>query len=81
MQGVGKNGPPVWRRISSQGLLWWQAQVTMKSDPTDPVQYIFLQGVVGIGDKGDIAVDDIDVTTGPCSMYLSTLWLCFFGDL
>lgn len=61
------NGLPVWKRTTSQGLSWWKAQISWSSDPSDPITNFVLEGVVGSGTKGDIAVDDISVTSGPCS--------------
>lgn len=57
----------VWRRVSTQGLVWWNAQVTLTSDPVSPITNVVLEGVVGAGDKGDIVVDDMAITTGACS--------------
>jgi len=62
--------------VSSQGLLWWNAQVTLTSDPTSPVTNVVLEGVVGKGDKGDLVVDDIDITSGACSKHFSQHFLC-----
>lgn len=56
--------------MSTQGLVWWNAQVTIKSDPVSPYTYVVLEGVVGDGDKGDIVVDDMDIKTGACSKSL-----------
>ena len=63
----GSSETLVWRRISTQGLVWWKAEVTLKSDPRSPITNVILEGVVGDGDKGDIVVDDMDIKTGACS--------------
>lgn len=70
LQSSTNYGSPVWRRVSTQGLRWWKAQVTLVSDPTSPVSNIVLEGVVGGGENGDIIVDDMDVSTGACSKSL-----------
>lgn len=77
LQGPNRNGLPVWRRIFTQGLLWWQAQVTLTSDPNDPVTNVLVQGVAGDGSNGDIVIDDIDITTGACSKIFCYIVHCY----
>ncbi|XP_067654505.1 MAM and LDL-receptor class A domain-containing protein 2-like [Haliotis asinina] len=60
---VNSLGAPIWTRKSNQGNSWKVAQVTIKSQSA--FQLVF-EGVVGSGYRGDIAIDDVNVTAGPC---------------
>eukprot|EP00117_Sycon_ciliatum_P042503 scpid2178/ scgid30914/ MAM and LDL-receptor class A domain-containing protein C10orf112 len=51
----------VWSKSGDQGYFWHRADVTVRS--TSPYHYV-LEGVVGTGSAGDIAVDDISLTRG-----------------
>ncbi|KAH3887672.1 hypothetical protein DPMN_011690 [Dreissena polymorpha] len=62
-------GNPVFSQSGTKGQDWKSALVTI----TSAVQYqLVIEGVVGGGYLGDIAVDDITMTTGTCqtSKYL-----------
>jgi len=64
----------LWTRTGSQGLAWWKAQVNIMSDPNNPVTQIGLQGVVGTGTKGDVVIDDINMTSGSCRKFVCNPW-------
>ncbi|KAK0068562.1 MAM and LDL-receptor class A domain-containing protein 2, partial [Biomphalaria pfeifferi] len=53
-----------WFRQGTQGKQWNQANIHFTISSS---YKIFIEGVVGSGPKGDIAIDDITVTSGNCS--------------
>ncbi|XP_078334103.1 MAM and LDL-receptor class A domain-containing protein 1-like [Crassostrea virginica] len=57
-------GNPVWKRRGNQGNQWRQAQVTVSL--AVPFNFVF-EGKVGNSYRGDIALDDVKLTNGPCS--------------
>ncbi|ESO97870.1 hypothetical protein LOTGIDRAFT_152977 [Lottia gigantea] len=56
-------GRPIWSRKSNQGNSWNVAEIDVKSPKS--YQLVF-EGVVGDGYRSDIAIDDLNVTTGSC---------------
>lgn len=56
-------GKPIWTLSGNQGLQWRKAQVTVSS--TTGYQLSF-EGIVGSGYKSDIAIDDINLSSGVC---------------
>ncbi|XP_069133149.1 MAM and LDL-receptor class A domain-containing protein 1-like [Argopecten irradians] len=57
-------GQPVWKRTGNQGSAWRRSQFTLTG--TGALQVV-LEASRGTGYQGDIAVDDISLTAGPCS--------------
>eukprot|EP00795_Rhopilema_esculentum_P002911 gene2911-1150_t len=55
-------GLPSWSAIGQQGEEWLQAHVNIYKNST----VVVFEGVIGTGFKGDIAIDDILVRSGPC---------------
>ncbi|XP_019645259.1 PREDICTED: uncharacterized protein LOC109486004 [Branchiostoma belcheri] len=67
--------PPVWTRQGAQGDAWRLAYVAVTGSAT---QYqIALEGKIGTGHEGDIAVDDIIVTNGACPV-IDWSHTCYF---
>ena len=57
-------GPRIWSRSGNQGDEWLVAQVNVWS-PIRPFR-ISYEGTVG-GNKGDIAIDDVQIFNGKCA--------------
>ncbi|XP_055996867.1 MAM and LDL-receptor class A domain-containing protein 1-like isoform X2 [Ostrea edulis] len=59
------NGTTVFYEFDNKGNQWNQAEVTLLASQSSasPIQFV---GTRGTGFRGDIAVDDIQVTTGEC---------------
>ena len=52
-----------WSKVGPQGDKWTQASRTVQSN----IDYVLtIEGIVGNGFQGDIAIDDIQVASGPC---------------
>ncbi|KAL8608892.1 hypothetical protein ACOMHN_065230 [Nucella lapillus] len=54
---------PVWTKNVAQGTQWVPAQATVQA--TGPYK-IVMEGVVGSGTHGDIAIDDLAIRNGSC---------------
>ena len=59
------NGPRIWTLKGDQGDEWLIAQVTVWS-PLRPFRLTF-EGTGGSGNKGDIAIDDVEIFNGRCA--------------
>ena len=57
----------LFQKNGTQGNVWKNANITL---PTYKSLSLMFEGIVGSGYRGDIALDDISVSIGPC-----------FGDL
>ncbi|XP_033751986.1 MAM and LDL-receptor class A domain-containing protein 1-like [Pecten maximus] len=67
----GNMGNPAWTKIGYQGNYWKFASVyltpeTLASPSQQSRVQVIIEGVVGNGYQGDIAIDDISVNDGPC---------------
>ncbi|UJR31098.1 hypothetical protein I4U23_018606, partial [Adineta vaga] len=62
--GQTLEGRPLWALSGDQGNLWRPARATIKT--TGKFQVVF-EGVVGPGFTGDISIDDVSISSGPCS--------------
>ncbi|XP_022096407.1 MAM and LDL-receptor class A domain-containing protein 1-like [Acanthaster planci] len=60
----GNKGSPVWDRYYNAFAYWMVAEVSIQS--AYPYRILF-EGLAGSGPKGDIAIDDIDLTGTTCS--------------
>lgn len=56
-------GTPLWTKKGTQGNKWIQGQLTIT--PSNAYQVIF-EGVRGTSYRGDIAIDDVRLSLGPC---------------
>lgn len=63
--GVLNISNPVWQKIGSQGNEWRNGRYYMDSVNAIP-GFVVFEGVRGYGAFGDIALDDISVSKGPC---------------
>ncbi|XP_035658189.1 MAM and LDL-receptor class A domain-containing protein 1-like [Branchiostoma floridae] len=63
----GQLGQPVWSKQGTQGDQWWAGQVNLPINPGDVVDQVAFEGVRGTSFRGDIALDDIQLTQGPCN--------------
>jgi len=74
----GLTGKPIWRRDQQHGNVWLRAHVKLSpANITNIANYrIAIEGIVGKGFKGDVAVDELVFTPNkPCSPVSE------FGDL
>ncbi|XP_033638977.1 MAM and LDL-receptor class A domain-containing protein 1-like [Asterias rubens] len=60
----GSMGTPVWTRYYSNFAYWMVSEVSIQS--AYPYRIVF-EGLSGSGPKGDIAIDDIDLTGTQCN--------------
>jgi hypothetical protein len=63
MSGSPTIGSPVWTKKGTQGNRWIKASVNIQ--PTMAYQVVF-EGVRGTSYRGDIAIDDVRLSLGPC---------------
>lgn len=62
---VGSRSTQIWRKSGDQGQRWQQAQATI----TPSTNYtIMFEGVIGTGFRGDIAIDDISISSTGCTL-------------
>ncbi|KAH3887668.1 hypothetical protein DPMN_011686 [Dreissena polymorpha] len=59
--------PSIWSRSLNQGNQWSKGQVTLAAAIISRNFQIVFEGVRGIGDLGDIAIDDVKLSQGSCS--------------
>ncbi|XP_067654295.1 MAM and LDL-receptor class A domain-containing protein 1-like isoform X2 [Haliotis asinina] len=58
---------PIWHLSGNQGDSWKVAEIALSTVSSNTPYQIVLEGTVGAGYEGDIAIDDFSVTTGACS--------------
>ncbi|XP_066300034.1 MAM and LDL-receptor class A domain-containing protein 1-like [Branchiostoma lanceolatum] len=68
---------PTFQRTGTQGDRWIQGEVEVNT--TSPYQVV-MEGIRGTGFRGDIALDDITMTTGPCTSGTTYGINCDFED-
>lgn len=56
----------MWSKNGNQGNKWLLAQTTIQS--TNSNYSINFEGIIGNGYRGDIAIDDVSVTPGTCTL-------------
>lgn len=59
----GSRSAPIWSLSGNQGGFWRPSRVTIKSSVAHS---IIFEGRTGISYRGDIAIDDVEITDGPC---------------
>ncbi|CAF1593620.1 unnamed protein product, partial [Adineta ricciae] len=62
--GQTLEGRPLWALSGDQGDFWRPARATIR---TNSKYQVVFEGVVGPGYTGDISIDDVSVSAGPCS--------------
>ncbi|XP_076116199.1 MAM and LDL-receptor class A domain-containing protein 1-like isoform X1 [Mytilus galloprovincialis] len=65
LQTNGITGKPVWRKKGEQGNAWRLGEFDIPAK-SGRVSIVF-EGIRGLGYRGDIALDDVDIKKGPCS--------------
>ncbi|XP_019632083.1 PREDICTED: MAM and LDL-receptor class A domain-containing protein 2-like [Branchiostoma belcheri] len=68
---------PTFQRTGTQGDQWVRAEVEVNT--TSPYQVV-MEGIRGTGYRGDIALDDITMSTGPCTTGTTYGINCDFED-
>ncbi|XP_046559779.1 MAM and LDL-receptor class A domain-containing protein 1-like [Haliotis rubra] len=63
----GAKGSLILHLSGNQGNSWKAAEVSLNTVSSNTIYQIVFEGTVGAGYSGDIAIDDISVTTGACS--------------
>ncbi|XP_076445858.1 MAM and LDL-receptor class A domain-containing protein 1-like [Babylonia areolata] len=76
---VMKDSTSLLRIKGDQGLGWKKASLTLEMDPSKEVFQLSWHGKVGPGDKGDIAIDDIELSLMPCPTEPESV-NCTFSD-
>ncbi|XP_076445640.1 MAM and LDL-receptor class A domain-containing protein 2-like [Babylonia areolata] len=76
---VMKDSTSLLRIKGDQGPGWKEASLTLEMDPSQPVFQLSWHGKVGPGDKGDIAIDDIELSLMPCPTEPESV-NCTFSD-
>lgn len=56
----------MWSKNGNQGNKWLLAQTTIQSTTSN--YSINFEGIIGNGYRGDIAIDDVSVTPGTCTL-------------
>ena len=59
----GQFNGPVWSKSGSHGNKWWNGQVQLTNK--NPYKIVF-EGMRGTSYRGDIALDDIQLSNGQC---------------
>uniref|UniRef100_K1QMS6 MAM domain-containing protein n=1 Tax=Magallana gigas TaxID=29159 RepID=K1QMS6_MAGGI len=63
----GVLGRPIWRQNGNKGNRWIQGKVNIRTNSNLRNALIVIEGTKGsVGARGDISIDDIQVTNGPC---------------
>ncbi|KAL5006374.1 hypothetical protein ScPMuIL_015180 [Solemya velum] len=57
-------GEPIFKRTGEQGVFWNKAEIDLS--PSAQFQ-IVVEAAIGNGERGDMAVDDVSISSGPCS--------------
>ncbi|KAM9370776.1 apical endosomal glycoprotein [Phaethornis superciliosus] len=65
----GEEDRMLWTRRGSQGSLWHRAEATLPA--TSPRRYWLVFEALRDGFRGDVALDDLALTAGPCGAELS----------
>lgn len=63
---TGDWGQPKWLRVADHGKEWQEGGFEFTSDGNTAMQLV-IELLAGFSEKGDIAVDDIEITSGGCS--------------
>lgn len=58
------DGGILWTRSGEQGYRWVYGQVPFATNAI--YQRVYIEGVAGDGYQGDIAIDDVIISDGPC---------------
>lgn len=66
----------MWSKNGNQGNKWLLAQTTIQSTTSN--YSINFEGIIGNGYRGDIAIDDVSVTPGTCTLPGNTNIRIFF---
>eukprot|EP00922_Rhytidocystis_sp_ex-Travisia-forbesii_P015546 GHVS01023181.1.p1 GENE.GHVS01023181.1~~GHVS01023181.1.p1 ORF type:complete len:1571 (-),score=233.35 GHVS01023181.1:499-5211(-) len=66
---TGDWGQPKWLRVGDHGREWQESGFEFVSDGNTVWQFV-IEALAGFSEKGDIAVDDIEVTPGTCPQEL-----------
>nr|XP_054757010.1 MAM and LDL-receptor class A domain-containing protein 2-like [Lytechinus pictus] len=69
------DGGILWTRTGEQGYQWVHGQVPFATNAI--YQRVYIEGVAGDGYQGDIAIDDVIISDGPCPELL----FCDFEDI
>jgi hypothetical protein len=59
---IGLTGNPLWKRTGQHGNVWLKAHLTLPIDSKIPNYRIAIEAIVGKGNKGDVAIDEIVFT-------------------
>lgn len=62
---LGTSQSRIWTKTGNQGIAWQLAQVTI---PQSSNYTIMFEGIVGTGYQSDIAIDDISIKSGGCTL-------------
>lgn len=55
----------IWTKTGNQGIAWQLAQVTI---PQSSNYTLMFEGIVGTGYQSDMAIDDISIISGGCTL-------------
>ena len=57
---------PVWKLNKDQGDQWYPAYIPVPAFPSSSSYDVIIEGVMGQGQKGDLAIDDVLLSGGMC---------------
>ncbi|XP_077978860.1 MAM and LDL-receptor class A domain-containing protein 1-like [Glandiceps talaboti] len=69
---------PVWTRSGDQGEVWRRGSVPLLPKTSGNDYQVLFEGIVGNGDRGDIAIDDVLIDNTPCQ---AEGWCSFEDDM
>ncbi|XP_033726152.1 MAM and LDL-receptor class A domain-containing protein 1-like [Pecten maximus] len=62
----------LWNKAGNQGKGWHKVSFSLPAEPGNGIKLV-IQATAGVGIQGDIAIDDLSLTDGPCAIPLPVI--------